>query len=123
MLELIDIGVEKAVAFRCGGKISEEEMSLVLSAIKERIDIHGEVYIYEEIESIGGVEFDAIIEKIKFFHEVGISKIKKIAVITDKKWMQKIIKLEDTLLTKIVIKGFPYDEKEKGVDFLREIKP
>ena len=119
MLKMLDIGVDKAVAFRFGGKITEEEMSLALSAVKEKIKIHGEVFLYEEIESIGGAEFDAIIEKIKFLHEVGISKMKKMAVVTDKKWMHKIIELEDKLFKSIEMKCFLFDEKENAVEFLK----
>ena len=38
MLEMIDIGVENAVAYRFGGKITEEEMTAVLAVFKERIE-------------------------------------------------------------------------------------
>jgi len=119
MLTLLDIGIEKAVAFRFGGKITEAEMTSALSAVKEKIDRHGEVYLYEEIESIGGAEFDAMIEKIKFLHEYGISKITKIAVITDKKWMHKIIAIEDKVFRKIAMKCFLADDREKAIEFLR----
>ena len=33
MLEMMDIGVEDAVAYRVGGKITQEEMTSVLSAL------------------------------------------------------------------------------------------
>ena len=67
MLELLDIGNEKTVAYRLGGKITEDEMMLVLSEIRKKIENYGEVSIYQEMEHIPGVEFEAIIEKIKFF--------------------------------------------------------
>ena len=37
MLELIDIGVENAVAYRLEGKITEEEMTTILSVFKEKM--------------------------------------------------------------------------------------
>jgi len=39
MLELMDIGFEKAVAYRLEGKITEDEMLSVLSLFKELKDI------------------------------------------------------------------------------------
>jgi len=33
MLEMMDIGVEDAVAYRVGGKITQEEMTSVFSAL------------------------------------------------------------------------------------------
>ena len=119
MLELIDIGIEKAVAYRLGGKITEDEMTLVLSALKEKIENYGEVFIYQEIESFGGVEFDAIVEKFKFFFDVGISNISRIAVVTHKKWMHKIIDLEGKLFKKIDMKGFSIDDKDEAIEFLK----
>ena len=121
MLELIDIGIEKAVAYRFGGKITEDEMTLALSAIKEKIEHYGEVCIYQEIESIGGVAFDAIVEKIKFLSEVGLSNISRIAVVTNKKWLHKIVDLEDKLFKKIDIKSFSIEDKNKAIEFLNII--
>ncbi|RZB38583.1 MAG: hypothetical protein SRB2_00331 [Desulfobacteraceae bacterium Eth-SRB2] len=119
MLKLLDIGNDKAVAYRLGGKITEDEMTLVLSALKEKIENYGEVFIYQEIESVGGVELDAIVEKIKFFFDVGISNISRIAVVTHKKWMHKIIDLEGKLFKKIDMKGFSIDDKDKAIEFLK----
>jgi len=119
MLEMMDIGIEKAVAYRLGGKITEDEMRLVLSALKEKIETYGKVLIYQEIESFGGVEFDAIVEKLKFFSDVGISNISRISVVTHKKWMHKIIDLERKLFKKIDMKGFSIDEKNEAIEFLK----
>ncbi|MBW2603461.1 MAG: STAS/SEC14 domain-containing protein [Deltaproteobacteria bacterium] len=121
MLEMMDIGIEKAVAYRWGGKITEDEMTLALSALKEKIDTFGEVFIYQEIESFGGVEFDAIVEKFKFLFNVGISNIPRIAVVTDKKWMHKIIDLEGKLFKKIDMKSFSMDDKNEAIEFLKNV--
>jgi hypothetical protein len=119
MLEMMDIGIEKAVAYRLGGKITEDEMTLALSAIKEKIVTYGEVFIYQEIESIGGVEIDAIVEKFKFFFDVGMSNISRIAVVTHKKWMHKIIDLEGKIFKKIEMKSFSIDNKNEAIEFLK----
>jgi len=119
VLKMMNIGIEKAVAYRLGGKITEDEMTSILSALKEKIETYGKVFIYQEIESFGGVEFDAIVEKFKFFSDVGISNISRIAVVTDKKWMHKIIDLEGRFFKKIDLKAFSFDEKDKAIEFLK----
>ncbi len=63
----MDIGVDKAVACRWGGKITEDEMTLVLSSLKEKIEKYGKIHIYQEIESFGGVKLDAIVEELSFY--------------------------------------------------------
>ena len=120
MLEMMDIGVEKAVAYRVKGKITEDDMALVTSAIKERIKSYGEVFIYQEIESFKGVEFDAIVEKFKFFFDMGISNFRRIAVVTHKQWMNKIIDLEGKLFKNIDMRAFLIDDKNKAIEFLKK---
>jgi len=119
MLEMIDIGFEKAVAYRVEGKITEEEMTSVFSIFKEKIDKDEKLIVYQEVVSFGGVEFDAIVEKIKFFINFGISHFSKIAIVTHKKWIHRLVDLEGKLFKNIDIKGFPIEEKDKAVEFLR----
>ena len=119
MLEMIDIGVENAVAYRLEGKITEEEMKSVLSILKRKIEKGEKLIVYQEIVSIGGVEFDAIVEKIKFLHDVGISHFDRVAVITHKNWLHKLVNLEDKLFKSFDMKAFSVDEKDKAVEFLK----
>ncbi len=119
MLEMMDIGIEKVVAYRWGGKITEDEMTLALSALKEKIETYGEVFIYQEIESIGGFEFEAIVEKFKFLSDVGISNIRRVAVVTHKQWMHKLIDLEGKIFKKIDMRSFSMDEKNEAMEFLK----
>ena len=121
MLEMIDIGSEKIIAYRLGGKITEEEMTSVLSIFRERIDKGEKLLVYQEVESIGGAEFDAMIKKFKFFKDVGFnfSHFSKIAVVTHSKWLHKLVDLEDKIFRNVDMKGFPIDEKDKAIEFLK----
>ena len=119
MLELMDIGISTVVAYRLGGKITEDEMKLALAALKEKIDEYGEASIYQEIESIGGVELDALLEKLKFFFKVGFADIKRVAVVTPKSWMPRIVDIEGKLFRNVEMKGFSAEEKNKAIEFLK----
>ena len=119
MLEMIDIGIEKAIAYRVEGKITEEEMTSVISIFRNKIDSDEKLIVYQEVVSFSGVEFDAMIEKFKFFIDVGISHFSKIAVVTHKKWIHKFVDLEGKLFKNIDMKGFPIEEKDKAIEFLK----
>ena len=121
MLEMIDLGDEKIIAYRLGGKITEEEMTSVLSIFRERIDKGEELLVYQEVESIGGAEFDAMIEKFKFFKDIGFSfsHFSKVAVVTQSKWLHKIVDLEDKIFKNVDMKGFPVEKKDKAIEFLK----
>jgi hypothetical protein len=118
MLEMMDIGIENAVAYRVEGKITEDEMKSVLSIFKEKIQSREKLLIYQEIVSVGGAELDAIIEKFKFFFEFGVLNFSRIAVVTHKNWMHKIIDLEAKLFKKFDMKGFSIEDKDKAIEFL-----
>lgn len=119
MLEMIDIGVKNSIAYRFGGKITEDEMTSILTIFKEKIEKGQKLVVYQEVASIGGVEFDAMVEKFKFFREVGLLHFDKIAVVTHKKWLQKIVDLENKIFKSINMKGFSVEEKEQAVEFLK----
>lgn len=119
MLEMIDIGFEKAVAYRVEGKITEAEMKSVISIFKEKIDKGEKLIVYQEVVSFGGVEFDAIVEKFKFFFDVGISHFSKIAIVTHKKWIHKLVDFECKLFKNIHMKGFLIEERDKAIEFLK----
>ena len=119
MLEMIDIGFKKAVAYRLEGKITEEEMASIFSIFKEKIEQGEKLIVYQEIVSIGGVEFDGIVEKFKFLIDFGISHFSKIAVVTHKKWIQNIVNIEYKIFKNVDMKGFSIEEKDKAIEFLK----
>ncbi|MGB5883412.1 MAG: STAS/SEC14 domain-containing protein, partial [Desulfobulbales bacterium] len=67
MLEMLDVGDDKIIAYRLGGKITEEEMTSVLDIFREKIDKGKKLIVYQEVESIGGAELDAMVKKFNFF--------------------------------------------------------
>lgn len=119
MLEVIDIGMPEAVAYRVGGKVTEEEMTAGISMFKERIEKGEKLIVYMEVVSIGGAEFPAMIEKLNFFIDFGMSHFSKIAVVTHKNWIHKIVDLEGKIFKNIDIKGFSVEEKDKAIKFLK----
>jgi hypothetical protein len=119
MLEMIDIGIDRAVAFRMEGKITESEMVQCLSDAKAKIERYENIVIYEEIVSFRGVEFKAIVEEFKYLVEIGFSNIARVAVVTDKKWIEKIVGIEDKIFKSTDMKAFSTEEKDNAIEFLK----
>jgi hypothetical protein len=120
MIEILDIGISNVVAYRLEGKITEAEMKSIMALFRKKIQQGEKINIYQEIVSFGGVEMDAMVEKFKFFLDVGISHFDKIAVISSKKWTQNLIQLEDRLFKGLNMKGFSTAEKDKALAFLKQ---
>lgn len=119
MLEMIEIGIDNAVAFRVSGKITQSDMTLVLNNAKEKIERYGNIVIFEQLDSFKGIEIAAIIEEFKYLFDVGISNIRKAALVTDKDWLEKIISIEDKIFKKIEMKCFSIEEKASAIEFLK----
>lgn len=119
MLEIVDIGIEKAVAYRLDKKITEEEMVSVISMFRKKIDLGEKLIVYQEVAGFGGVEFDAMIEKFKFFKDVGLSHFSRVAVVTHKKWIHKLVDIEGRLFKNMDMKGFSIEEKDQAIEFLK----
>lgn len=119
MLEMMDIGINNAVAFTISGKITEQDMTLVLDASKEKIERYGSIVILEKIESFNGVELAAIFEEFRYLREVGMSNMRKVAILTDKAWIEHIVRIEDKLFSGIDMQCFAMDEETAAVEFLK----
>ncbi|MFT4767040.1 MAG: hypothetical protein ACI8RN_000164 [Glaciecola sp.] len=118
MLEFVEFDVEDAVAWRISGKVTKEDMQLALEALRQKISAHGKVSVYQEIEGFSGVEFDAIMGKMQFLSEFGVSLFKRIAVVTDKKWVQHIISWEDKVFRDIDMRAFGTEDRDRAFNFL-----
>jgi len=119
MVEIFDIGVENAVAFRVSGKISKADMTRIFEKCKQKIVQHGDIVLLEKIESIGGIEVSALLEEIKYLFEMGLANIKKVAVLTDKIWLEKVVAIENKFFPKIEIKCFAFEQQSVAVEFLK----
>ena len=53
--------------------------------------------------------------------EFGLSNFSKAAVVTDKKWVQRIAEVEDKIFKKIDMKCFSTDEKNETIEFLKNV--
>ncbi len=120
MLEMIEIGIENAVAIRISGKITESDMALVISDAKAKIERHGNIVFLEIFDSFKGIEIAAIVEEFKYLFEVGLSNISKAAVLTDKKWIETIVNVEDKIFKNTEMKCFPIEDQDLAIEFLKQ---
>tara|TARA_B100000809_G_scaffold245579_1_gene272680 strand:- start:1012 stop:1401 length:390 start_codon:yes stop_codon:yes gene_type:complete len=125
-VEILDLEIsnkDKVVALRIDGAVDQMAMMQVLGLIGQVHQVHGKVRIYQEIENIGTIELDAIIEKIKFLFSSGLSVFERVVIVTDKSWLQKITALENKLLSTlgvaIDIKAFAKTDEAAALAYLQ----
>ena len=118
MMEMLDIGIDRAVAIRVSGKISGSDMEAVFSQAKEKIARFGSIVVFEQIDSFTGVELAGIKEEFHYLREMGLANIDKVAVVTDKKWIEVIANIEDKLFRSIDIECFSLQQKDAAIAYL-----
>ncbi|MEO1078984.1 MAG: STAS/SEC14 domain-containing protein [Pseudomonadota bacterium] len=118
MIEMMDFESPDTVGWRIDGKVTEDDMETVLAALRGAIETSDHVSVYQEITDFSGIEWDAIEEKMEFLREFGLRHFRKIAVVTDKRWMQKVIGWEDRLFRSIDMRAFSTDDRSRAMSFL-----
>ena len=119
MIDILDIGIDNAVAIRIDGKSSQEDMQTVLALSKEKATTHGEIVILELIDSFKGIEFSAILDELKYLYNEGMPTLHKVAIVTDTDWIEKIAEIENVLFRRIDIRCFDRDEMDEAIAFLK----
>ncbi|WP_318495334.1 SpoIIAA family protein [Photobacterium leiognathi] len=120
MLTMLNVDIDNAVAFSIDGKVNEDDMKRILYDAQAKTEVHGKIVIFEQIDNFDGIEFSALLEEVRYVFHAGISHITKVAVVADKKWIEKIVKVEDKLFRNIDIQFFQPEEKDQAVEFLKQ---
>ena len=114
MLEIIHFDSEHVLGMRIGGKISDDDMQLLIETAEMKLTALGEggrLRIYVEVDSFGGFGLDALIKDLKF----GLSHFRDFerkAVVSDKAWMGRMAKVFDPLFPHIELRHFSTEQRE-----------
>ena len=113
MLEIIHFDSERVLGMRIGGKISDDDMKLLIETAEMKLAALGDggrLRIYVEVDSFGGIGLDALIKDLKF----GLSHFRDFeckAVVSDKAWMGRMTRIFDPLFPSIELRHFSTEER------------
>ncbi|MBF8962128.1 STAS/SEC14 domain-containing protein [Pontibacter sp. FD36] len=115
MIKKIDIGHDQVLAFRVEGELDVQDMKASQKVIKPELESAAPFNLYLEMAATEGVEPAAVQERVSFilsnFSDV-LDKVKKIALVTDKDWLQHLMSGVFTMVPSIEQRSFSFDEKE-----------
>ena len=119
MIEILELGIKKAVGVRIKDKISAQDIENISRIVEEKFNEFDKLSIYVEVENFEGISIEAFFKDLKF----GIKhfgKFDKKAVVTDKSWMVRLAEVSDKLFSSIEIRCFSFDDKEEALEWLSE---
>jgi hypothetical protein len=125
MIKKIDIGHPHVLAFRVEGELDVQDMKASQKVIKPELESDAPFNLYLEMAATEGVEPAAILERVRFilsnFNDV-MSKVKKIALVTDKDWLQHLMSGVFTVVTSVEQRSFAFEDADAARRWVATLK-
>jgi len=121
MIQHLEIENKNVFAFRVQGNITETEVKQVLQSIQNGIDTLDHFNLYVEVKEMDGIELAAMKERFSFVisnYKSLVSKVKKVSLVSDKNWLQKLAQGIYFLIPGIEQKSFSFEDKDQARQFV-----
>lgn len=111
---------EEVIALRMSGKLTKDDLTKVNEAIETRVDSGHKPRVYVEVETMDGVETNALGDALKqAFNQVKDSlfddqKVEKKAIVYDKGWAEDVTKLGDKIAPSTDARHFRWSERDQA---------
>lgn len=115
MLQKLTLGTKDVVAFRWEGNFDKKAFDQAMDQFLPELKARDKFNIYLEIVELGEVEANAVWQDIKFYSgnfSSLVSKIDKVALVTDNSWLKNLAETSYKLVPGIELKAFPYKEQD-----------
>lgn len=119
MIEYKENPEVQIVELRVSGKITADEIKSAVGGLEATYSKWGKLKIYEEIGDLDGIEPAALWQDLSAVH-THRDKIAKVAVVSDKKWVEYLTEIADEF-TSFEIEKFSRDEgREEAYHWLNQ---
>lgn len=121
MIEIIPFDEPDIIGFRLDGKIDDAGYDQAVAEIQQAIANNNKISIYAEVVKFGGMSIETFFEnfKIKFGFLKELDKFEKEAIVSDKQWLESMIKLSDKLFASVEVRYFPFEDKEDALTWVK----
>lgn len=122
MLQKLDLGTNKVVAFRWEGDFNLEAFEQAMNKFLPELRSRERMNVYIEIASIGKFEAAAIWEDIKFgfknMKELR-DKIEKIAIVTEEDWVRTLAETAYKFIPGIKLQTYVFKDLKEARTFVQ----
>ena len=112
MIEILPESTESCIGFKISGEVNAEDYDTLLPKLDEAIAAHGKINLLVVLEDMEG--FDGIEAAKDDFHfgTHQYRQVEKAAFVSDKKWLERMVKLMDPFTRRTEEKTFAMDQLE-----------
>lgn len=120
MLELLPSPGPDVVAYRAGGTITESDIERAWAAMDAAIDESERIGLYVEVVDLTGVTLAGLVKDLTLgLKNLGkLKHFRRVAVVTDAKWIRTAAGIEDKLFPSIEIRTFETAEDGAAMAWL-----
>ena len=121
MIEPILFEEPHIIGFVLDGKIDDEGFEKAVAAIEDALANNERIRVYAEVKTLGGMSPETFFENLKFKSKLfrQLEKFEKEAVVSDKSWIENLVKVSDKLFPSVEVRYFAFDEKEDALAWVR----
>jgi hypothetical protein len=114
VLEFVPFDSERVIGLRVSGKLTKDDIQQVVDASELKFAAMGpgaRLRVYVEVESFGGLSFEALLKDLKF-GLAHLGAIERKAVVSDIVWMGRFAAIADPLFPSVHVKHFKIGDRE-----------
>jgi hypothetical protein len=121
MIEIISFEEPHIIGIRLDGKIDNESFDRAITKIQDALENNQKIRIYAEVVSFGGMSLEKFFEnlKVKFEFMGQLEKFEKEAVVSDKQWVDSLVKIGDKFFPGVEVKCFTFDKKDEALAWVK----
>ncbi|MES0360826.1 MAG: STAS/SEC14 domain-containing protein [Anaerolineales bacterium] len=113
MIELLPESTGTCIGFKISGKVTAEDYQTLVPIVDEAIAAHGSLNLLVLMEDFKAEDFEAAKADFHFgTHQY--RQVEKAAFVSDKKWMEWIVKIMDPFTRRTKEKNFEPDQIEEA---------
>lgn len=116
-VQLITHRPDNIIGLDIDGWIDAEDIDRITKLIEPRLKQGERLRIYAEVNNWSGMSLGAFVKDLRFSLK-HLQDFDKEAIVSDRKWLQALTAVSNTLFSGIEVKHFTLDEKEQALEWI-----
>ncbi|MBE9048432.1 STAS/SEC14 domain-containing protein [Pleurocapsales cyanobacterium LEGE 10410] len=116
-VQLIPHKPDDIIGLDIDGWIDAEDIDRIAEIIEKRLKQEDKLKIYAEVKNWSGMSLGAFIKDLRFSLQ-HLNDFEKEAIVSDRKWLEGLAALSNTLFSSIEVKHFTFEERDKALKWV-----
>lgn len=116
-LKIIPHKPDHIIGIDIDGWIEAEDIERIAELIEKRLNQGERLRIYAEVNNWSGMSLGALIKDLKFSLQ-HFQDFEKEAIVSDRRWLEALAALGNTLFSGIEVKHFTFEDRDRALEWV-----